>query len=151
MEFSEVVNMVKVKICGLFRPCDIEAVNAAKPDYIGFVFAESKRKITPSQAMDLRKLLSPGIIPVGVFVNEPIANILSLAQEGVINAIQLHGSEDEVYIQKLKLLTNTPIIKAISIQNKGDAQKWSATSADYLLLDHKGGGTGQSFDWDMIG
>jgi len=143
--------MVKVKICGLSRPSDIEVVNTERPDFIGFVFAKSKRRVTLPQAVDLRKMLSSDIIPVGVFVNESIENILSLTQEGIIDAIQLHGSEDELYIQKLRLLTDAPIIKAISIHNKGDAQKWSATSADYLLLDHKGGGTGQSFDWDMIG
>jgi len=143
--------MVKVKICGLLRPCDIDAVNAEKPDYIGFVFAESRRKVTLTQAAELKNLLLPDIIPVGVFVNEPIENILSLVSEGIIDVIQLHGSESEAYIQKLKLLTAKPVIKAIAVQCKGDVQKWSGSEADYLLLDHKGGGTGQSFNWDMIG
>jgi len=143
--------MTKVKICGLLRPCDIEAVNTEKPDYIGFVFAESRRKVTLTQAAELKKLLSPDIIPVGVFVNEPIENILSLVSEGIIDVIQLHGLEGETYMQKLKLLTDKLVIKAIAVQSKGDVQKWSGSAADYLLLDHKGGGTGQSFDWDMIG
>jgi phosphoribosylanthranilate isomerase len=146
-----VLNMVKIKICGLSRACDIEAVNIAKPDYIGFVFAESRRKVTAAQAASLRELLSPDIIPVGVFVNESPRNILSIVQDGAIDAIQLHGTEDEAYIMGLKLLTDKPIIKAISVQNEGDVQKWSETAADYLLLDHKGGGTGQSFDWHLIG
>jgi len=143
--------MTKVKICGLSRPCDIDAVNAASPNYIGFVFAESKRKVTLPQAAELRKALSPGIIPVGVFVDESIENILSVVAAGAIDIVQLHGAADEVYIQKLKSLTDKPIIKAIAVQKMGDVQKWSATAADYLLLDHKGGGTGQSFDWDIIG
>ena len=143
--------MTKVKICGLLRPCDIEAVNAEKPDYIGFVFAESRRKVTLTQAAELKKLLLPDIIPVGVFVNEPIENIISLVSEGIIDVIQLHGLESATYIQELKLLTDKPVIKAIAVQSKGDVQKWSGSAADYLLLDHKGGGTGQSFDWDMIG
>lgn len=143
--------MTKVKICGLLRPCDIDAVNAEKPDYIGFVFAESRRKVTLTQAAELKKLLLPDIIPVGVFVNEPIENILSLVSEGIIDVIQLHGSEGETYIQRLKRLTDRPVIKAIAVQSKGDVQKWSVSAADYLLLDHKGGGTGQSFDWNMIG
>lgn len=143
--------MVKIKICGLSRHCDIEVVNVEKPDYIGFVFANSHRKVTPAQALILRKRLHWSIIPVGIFVDEPIENIFSLVQNGVIDAIQLHGFEDEKYIQRLKILTEKPIIRAIAVQNKGDIQKWETTIADYLLLDNKSGGTGQSFDWSLIG
>ena len=144
---------MKIKICGLSRSCDIAYVNKYKPDYIGFVFAESKRKVTAAQALDLRKLLSPDMIPVGVFVNEKTENIISLVNSGVIDMIQLHGDETESYIQKLKSETDKPIIKAVSIIKKGDAQKWedAYSAADYLLLDNKGGGTGQAFDWGLIG
>jgi len=148
---------VKIKICGLSRPADIEAVNTAKPDYIGFVFAESKRKIKPEQAEVLRKLLSPDIIPVGVFVNEPAENIISLVRTGIIDAVQFHGSESEEYMIKLKTklkaksIKDKIIIKAVSVRNPGDAQQWENSCADYLLTDHKGGGTGERFDWDMIG
>jgi len=143
--------MVKVKICGLSRLNDIYVVNEEKPEYVGFVFAESRRNITPQLAFDLRKKLAPGIIPVGVFVDEDIRNIIPLAWGGVIDVIQLHGSEDEEYISRLKALTGKPIIKAVAVLNKEDVQKWSGTSADYLLLDGKGGGKGQRFDWDLIG
>lgn len=143
--------MAKVKICGLLRLCDIDAVNIEKPEYIGFVFAESRRKVTPQQALELRNRLHPDIIPVGVFVDETTDNIVSLVRNGIIDAVQLHGCENEEYIEKLKTMTNKPIIKAIAAQNKGDIQKWAATSADYLLLDNKGGGTGQSFNWNFIG
>jgi len=143
--------MVKVKICGLSRPCDIEAVNIAKPEYIGFVFARSRRRVTPRQALELRKILRPDIVPVGVFVDEDMERIVSLARGGVIGAVQLHGREGEDYIQKIKALTGLPVIKAVAMEKAGDAQKWSGTSADYLLLDHKGGGTGVHFNWDLIG
>jgi len=143
--------MVKVKICGLTRPQDIEAANAEAPDYIGFVFARSRRRVTPWQALKLRDTLDPGIIPVGVFVDEAAGTILSLARDGVIDIIQLHGSEDEKYIGELKSMTDKPVIKAVAVQKKGDAQRWEQSSADYLLLDHKSGGTGQVFDWDLIG
>ena len=143
--------MAKVKICGLFRRCDIEAVNTIKPDYIGFVFAESRRKVTPGQAAELRAALHPDIVPVGVFVDEPPRNILYFADSRTIDVIQLHGSENEEYIRQLKRLTDKPVIKAVSVQRGGDAQKWSDTAADFLLLDHKGGGTGKRFDWDLIG
>ena len=143
--------MVKIKICGLSRLCDIDAANDAKPEYIGFVFAESRRKITPQLAFDLRKKLDPDIIPVGVFVNEAPENIVSLITRGIIDVIQLHGSENGEYIDRLKALTDKPIIKAVAVLNEGAAQKWAETSADYLLLDGKDGGKGQSFDWDLIG
>ena len=143
--------MTKIKICGLTRPCDIDAVNTLHPDYVGFVFANSRRKVTPQQAYELRKRLASNIIPVGVFVNETIQHIYSLIQNGVIDAVQLHGNEDEAYIQQLKSLTVKPVIKAVSVQKAGDVQKYEQTAADYLLLDTPGGGTGKVFDWGLIG
>ncbi|MCL2053584.1 MAG: phosphoribosylanthranilate isomerase [Oscillospiraceae bacterium] len=143
--------MPKIKICGLSRAADIEYVNSEKPDYIGFVFAESRRKVTFEQALKLREKLNPDMIPVGVFVNEAIENILQFTKSGVIDMVQLHGAEDEEYIRKLKSLSGVAVIKAVPIQNKGDAQSFDNTAADYLLLDNKSGGTGQSFDWDLIG
>jgi len=83
----------KIKICGLFREEDIDYVNSIykqtnKPDYIGFVFAPSKRIVTPEQALQLRKRLDSGIIAVGVFVNEPIEFQQELVRNGVIDVIQ---------------------------------------------------------------
>jgi len=79
---------VKIKICGIFRLQDIEIINTEKPDYIGFVFAESRRRVTPKQALQLRKGLSPGIIPVGVFTNQSIEDMQALVRNGVIDVIQ---------------------------------------------------------------
>ncbi|MDR2532449.1 MAG: phosphoribosylanthranilate isomerase [Oscillospiraceae bacterium] len=132
--------MVKVKICGLKRPVDIESVNTEKPDYIGFVFAESKRKVTPERAAELRKLLNCNIIPVGVFVDESIENIFSMVYNNVIDVIQLHGSESEEYIRELKQLTGKPVIKASG----------NSRSADFLLFDNAIPGSGQMFDWATI-
>ena len=84
-------------------------------------------------------------------MNEVIENIISLTRSDIISAIQLHGDENEAYIEKMKALTDKPVIKAISVTKAGDVQKWVDTCADYLLLDNKTGGTGQSFDWDLIG
>jgi len=145
------MTLVKVKICGLTRSCDIEVANVEKPDYVGFVFANSRRKVTPSKAMELRSKLAKDIIPVGVFVDESIQNILSLVESNVIEVVQLHGMENEEYIMKLKELTTVPIIKAIAVRHTGDVQKWAQSATDYLLLDNKGGGTGQAFDWSLIG
>ena len=143
--------MVKVKICGLSRMCDIDAVNDARPDYIGFVFAEGRRKVTVPQAVELRKRLSPGIIPVGVFVNEPIDSIVSIVRHGIIEMIQLHGKENDEYISKLKAVCNKPIIKAVSVKGAGSIRRHANSAADYLLLDNGSGGTGRSFDWNHIG
>ena len=143
--------MIKIKICGLSRICDIESVNLAKPEYIGFVFAESGRKVTPEQAKELRMKLLPDIIPVGVFVNEKPESIVSIVKSGIIDVIQLHGDETEEYIKEIKDLTGKPIIKAVSVIKAGDVQKFADTKADFLLLDNKSGGTGKAFDWDLIG
>ena len=141
----------KIKICGLSRQCEIEAVNLVKPDYIGFVFAESRLKVTAFQAEALRKNLSCDIIPVGIFVNDSVENIASFARCGMIEIIQLHGDETEDYIEKLKSLADKPIIKAVAVNKTGDAQKWEKSCADYLLFDSKGGASGQVFDWELIG
>lgn len=142
--------MSKIKLCGLRRPCDIEYVNALAPEYIGFVFAEkSKRYVTPDTAERLRKQLNKDIIPVGVFVNEKIENIVDLLHRNIIEAVQLHGTEDEAYIQALRQQTNSTIIHAFRIENRADIEAAKRSSADYVLLD-SGGGTGETFDWSLI-
>ena len=149
---------VRFKFCGLSRPEDIEAANEISPDYIGFVFAPSSRQVTREQAAGLRKLLSPEIRAVGVFVNAAIEEILSLAGDGkmppVIDLIQLHGDENAEYIRQLKQFTDCPIIKAVRVKSRDDIEKADRLPCDYLLLDTytKGqyGGSGLQFDWSMI-
>jgi len=128
---------------------DIEAVNTALPDYIGFVFAPSRRRVSFVQAAGMKERLDGRIKAVGVFVNEEVYVIANLYKRGVIDIAQLHGGENNQYIERLKKCCDCPIIKAVSVQKHGDAQV--CTRADYLLLDHKGGGTGEVFDWSLIG
>lgn len=142
--------MAKIKICGLFRSCDIDFVNEAMPDYIGFVFAESRRRVSPSEAAALRSRLKDGITPVGVFVNAHPEDIRELYGSGVIELAQLHGNEDIAYIQSLRRLCGIPVIKAVPVQKAGDILIWEAFPADYLLLDSGAGGTGRSFDWKLL-
>ena len=98
--------MTKVKLCGLSRESDIAAVNKLKPDLVGFVFAKkSKRYVSPEQAEHLKSLLAPGILAAGVFVNEPVEAVAELLDRGVIDVAQLHGSEDDDYIARLRALT----------------------------------------------
>lgn len=142
--------MTKIKMCGLTRPCDIAAANELKIAYIGFVFApKSKRYVSPEQAEELKKLLSPDIRAVGVFVNEKPEVIADLLEKGVIDLAQLHGEEDEETIARLRQLTIRPIIRAFKIQSAEDAAKAGACSADAVLLD-SGAGTGVTFNWELI-
>ena len=143
--------MAKIKLCGLTRLCDIEAVNEAKPDYIGFVFAKSRRQVTPEQAATLKAALSPDIQSVGVFVDASMKEIAALLQKGIIDIAQLHGRETEEDIQALKQLApETKIIKAIRVESADDIASWQNSNADFLLLDNGAGGTGKVFDWQQI-
>lgn len=142
--------MTKIKICGLRRPCDIAYANEVRPDYIGFVFAKkSSRYVSPETAAALRANLDRAICPVGVFVDEPPENIARLLNDGTIDMAQLHGQEDETYIQALRALTKKPLIKAFSIRCAADAAAAVLSSADYILLDNGSGGTGMAFDWSL--
>lgn len=145
----------KIKICGLKRPEDIQMVNRLKPDFVGFVFAGSKRKVEKEQAEKLREALDPDIPAVGVFVNEPIQNIVELCKDGIIQIAQLHGDEDAHYIEEIrKELPDTPLVKAVRVQSKEQILEAEKLDVDYLLLDTyvKGqyGGSGASFDKALI-
>ena len=143
--------MVKIKICGLKRLEDIEMVNKYKPDYIGFVFADSKRKVSHDLACQLKENLSDDIISVGVFVDAEVDDIISLFNQGIIEIAQLHGNESEGYVSTLKEKTDgkLEIIKAIEITDEIDLSKYNYSQADYLLFD-SGKGSGKTFDWDLI-
>lgn len=142
--------MTKIKLCGLSRPCDIEAANRLKPEYIGFVFLpKSKRYVDYEKARELKSLLSPEIKAVGVFVDESPQRAAELLNNGTIDIAQLHGGEDEDYIGLLRNLTDKPIIKAFRIQSENDTLCAEESSADYILLD-SGMGTGTVFNWDLI-
>lgn len=147
--------MTKIKICGLKRKEDIDYVNFCKPDYVGFVFAGTKRKITEERAKELSGLVSPEIVKVGVFVNEEIEMIVRLLQDKIIDMVQLHGTEDEDYISSLREKMNRgKIIKAIPIASPESLHRCDQLDADYLLFDtfsqKEYGGTGRTFDWNLI-
>ena len=143
--------MAKIKICGLKRLKDIEIVNKYKPDYVGFVFADSKRKVTSEFAGQMKKNLDSSIISVGVFVDADIEEILKLYYDEVIDVVQLHGQENEEYINRLKQKSNyqLKIINAIEMSDKKDLKAYDNSLADYLLLD-SGKGSGKTFDWRLI-
>lgn len=136
------------------KPCDIEYANRVKPDLVGFIFANTRRKISPAQAKKFRKALDAEIPAVGVFVNEDISVITSLVQDGCIDMIQLHGEEDADYIRRLREVCDTPVIKAVKVQTVEQIRQTAALPVDYLFLDtyRKGvlGGTGEAFDWKLL-
>ena len=160
----------KVKMCGISKVETIPAVVDAKPDYMGLVFASSKRQVTVEQAKTLAEELhkqyaarynsgadqsdTDEIKTVGVFVNETLDNLVTIAEKVHLDAVQLHGDEDETFIQSLKECTNVEVWKAVQIRSAADAEKWIDSSADMLLFDayHKDerGGTGEVFDWSAL-
>jgi phosphoribosylanthranilate isomerase len=159
----------KIKICGLTRVEDIEAVNVSRPDYIGFVFARrSRRFVTCDQAAVLRARLDDGITAVGVFSDADTDEVIALVERGVIDMVQLHGGEDASYVRRLRALlhdtarTDVQVIKALSADffhhndpsnGKGLWPLMSGDSEDcpdYLLIDNGAGGTGKTFDWSAL-
>ena len=160
----------KIKMCGISKVETIPAVVDAKPDYMGLVFAPSKRQVTVEQAKTLAEELhkqyaarynsgadqsdTDEIKTVGVFVNETLDNLVKIAEKVHLDAVQLHGDEDEAFIQSLKECTNVEVWKAVQIRSASDAEKWLDSSADMLLFDayHKDerGGTGEVFDWSSL-
>ena len=160
----------KVKMCGISKVETISAVVEAKPDYMGLVFASSKRQVTVDQAKTLVEELhkqyatrynsgaeqstNDEIKTVGVFVNETLDNLITIAKEVNLDAVQLHGDEDEAFIKALKEKTDVEVWKAVQIRSSTDAEAWIDSSADMLLFDayHKDerGGTGEVFDWSCL-
>lgn len=148
---QEEKSKIKIKLCGLTRPSDIETANLLHPDYVGFVFAKkSRRYVSPERVKTLKELLHPDILAVGVFVDEEPEAVADWLSSGIIDMAQLHGGEDEAYIRKLRQLTDKPIIKAFSIKDEQDIRNACTSSADFVLLDAGNGGTGKAFDREFL-
>ena len=141
--------MTKIKICGLFREYDIDFVNEAKPDFIGFVFAKSRRQISKETAQKFKSKLDKNILSVGVFVNEDIKKIVEICSGNIIDFVQLHGDEDDNYIMQLKKVCNKKIIKAVKVKTAEDIICRRNTIADFLMFDG-GQGEGKTFDWSLL-
>ena len=140
---------MKIKICGLFRSEDIEYINEAKPDFVGFVFAKSHRQVSVETAEKLKKNLDKNILSVGVFVNEDMNKIAKICNKKIIDIVQLHGDENDNYIKKLRTLINNKIIKAVKVKSGEDILRWRNCQADFLMFD-AGTGSGQTFNWNLI-
>lgn len=143
--------MTEIKICGLFRECDIDYVNEARPDYAGFIvnFPKSHRSVDAEKAAELRQRLRPEIRAVGVFVNQPPEKVSSAAKKIGLDIIQLHGDEDDDYIAAIKNITGLPVWKAFKIKAPAGLALAEKSAADEILLDG-GCGEGKAFDWSLI-
>lgn len=146
---------VQIKICGITKQKDIDILNNLQPDYVGFIFTDiSRRYITPAKAEFLLKNLNPKIKKVGVFVDEQLTVIKNIVRDLSLDIVQLHGNEDENMIRTIKQITKAQVWKAIRIKNNTDIEKWQNTSADMLLFDtyvkNNFGGTGESFNWNLL-
>ncbi len=172
--------MCKIKICGITREEDIEALNIYRPEYAGFVFAKSRRRISPHECIKLSVHLDSQIKKVGVFVNEDIEKIYEIAKYCNLDVLQLHGDEDEEYVYFLRklfenrkdnisgIIRNIDIWKHLSIPvketkiNKEESinqieQKLNIvlkSGIDAVLFDTyfngERGGTGKTFDWSIL-
>ncbi|MCS4487411.1 phosphoribosylanthranilate isomerase [Streptococcus sciuri] len=134
--------MTKVKICGITTSEAMQAAVDAGADYVGFVFATSKRQVTPKKARTLAQWVSPEVQKVGVFVNPSINEVQEVLKDVRLDLIQIHGDYDEA----LKTL-DIPIISAVAV---GKEQLIVRESADYYLFDAPIAGSGKTFDWEML-
>lgn len=135
--------MTKVKICGLSTVEAVETAVLAGADYIGFVFAESKRQVSLEQAQELAKRVTGKTKIVGVFVSPSLENLEQAIAQVPLDIVQIHGNFDEALIPKITV----PVIRAIQLRD-GEAQV--SIQADYLLFDAPVAGSGQTFDWDLL-
>ena len=154
--FAEPENRTKVKICGLTTLEDARFVSGALADFLGFIFyPESPRYVEPAKAGAIINWLEgPG--KVGVFVNQPLDDVNSIAKQTGVDFVQLHGNESPDYCA----LVDKPIIKAFHVNEDTNAQQLQdeiepyLSHVEYLLFDTKKagkwGGTGETFDWDIL-
>lgn len=142
--------MTRIKVCGLVREDDVDAVNAARPDFAGFVVdvPASRRSVSPAEVRALAARLDAGIQAVGVFVDAPAATVAELLNDGTLDAAQLHGSEDAAYVSALRALTDKPLVQAFRVASAADVARAEASAADRVLLD-SGAGSGRTFDWKL--
>ena len=135
--------MTKVKICGLSTVEAVETAVLAGADYIGFVFAESKRQVSLEQAHELAKLVTGKTKIVGVFVSPSLEDLEQAIAQVPLDIVQIHGMFDETLISKISV----PVIRAIQLS---DQEAKVTSPADFLLFDAPVAGSGRTFDWDLL-
>ena len=135
--------MTKVKICGLSTKGAVETAVSAGADYIGFVFAPSKRQVTVEQAIELAKFIPSHIQKVGVFVSPSRAELLEAVDKVGLDLVQVHGQVADDLFEDLPCAS----IQAVQVDGDGHVPN---SQADYLLFDAPVAGSGQTFDWGQL-
>ncbi|MBR3044248.1 MAG: phosphoribosylanthranilate isomerase [Oscillospiraceae bacterium] len=142
--------MTRIKICGLMRTADAEILNAVRPDFAGMILSPGfRRSVSAETAAAIRQALDPAIPAVGVFVNATFQHITECAEAGIIQYVQLHGDEDNIFLRGLRFSCGLPVIQAFRIRSGDDLRRAAESEADYILLD-SGTGTGKSFDHALL-
>lgn len=147
--------MISVKFCGMRRAQDIEYANECRPDYVGFILSDGfKRSVTAEEFSVLQNGLDKNINKVGVFVNEPLVNILNREYNKSLDVIQLHGNETEDYIKALHTDFSGEIWKAVRAKSPEDIERYHWKHIDKLLIDSFSengmGGTGVQINTDVV-
>lgn len=136
----------KLKICGITTRKEIAFLNDLDVDYVGFVFAKSRRQVMPEEAKLLRDLLRKDIVTVGVFVDEEPGRINEIAAFCGLDIVQLHGRETEVQMRRIE----RPIWNAVGVKTQEDIESAASPLASAILLDYRDPGSGRSFDWTLV-
>lgn len=141
---------MQVKICGIKTPETARYAADSGADWLGLMFADSKRRISVETAKEIREQLPPGVKIAGVFVDEPLETVNQIVEEVGLDYVQLHGNESPDYCRQIK----APVIKAFQIRSEADFAEIETYPCDYFLLDSPGGkyrgGSGETFDWKLI-
>lgn len=143
---------MRIKVCGLKTREAVEQAAALTIDYVGFVFAKSKRQVTAEQARDLLADLPRSFQTVGVFVDAMMDDLLFTAETAGLDVLQLHGEESPAFCRELRERSGRAVWKAWGVRgDHGDQQVAEyADAVDAVLLDNARGGTGQTFSWTSI-
>ena len=141
-----------VKVCGITNVADARVAAEAGADAVGFIFAESPRKVGTEEARRISIALPENVLKVGVFVNAPPEEVLRTAAEAGLDMVQLHGDETPETVAAVRA-GGLPVMKAIRVRNVDDLADVERFDADLLLLDayseEARGGTGERFDWEV--
>ena len=135
--------MTKVKICGLSTKGAVETAVSAGADYIGFVFAPSKRQVTLEQAAELAKIIPTYVKKVGVFISPSRSELLDAIEKVGLDLVQVHGQVADDLFEDLPCAS----IQAVQVDGDGHVPN---SQADYLLFDAPVAGSGQTFDWGKL-
>lgn len=135
--------MTKVKICGLTTKESVEAAVNSGADYIGFVFAKSKRQVGIKQASHLAQFIPKTVQKVGVFVSPTLMELQEAIVKVPLDLVQIHGEFSDEDFEKL----DVPSIRAIPVEKTLEEIE---TKADFLLFDAPLAGSGKTFDWELL-